>query len=234
MAVAVIWEWWSIASLWMLLCDPYSAERIWFWGGIELMNSWPTFLMDNVWLFSYSWIQISLGWIGGFSLQLPPLSAFSGGAQEFWEVLGPPLCLRGLSDFGPFFLQLGLALAVLVLEAELTHCGGVKCVLPQSSWSFPQFGFGCKDLMNSCGAVRVVSWDSRRANTRLVLQEEGSTLWRLTLERFVLPAPLCPPQVTVLGSDSAFTSHNPWNFFALWCCHFFRFLDTRGQERTRF
>lgn len=31
-----------------VLCDPYSAERIWFWGGIELVKSLLTFLVDNV------------------------------------------------------------------------------------------------------------------------------------------------------------------------------------------
>ncbi|TRZ06909.1 hypothetical protein HGM15179_020198, partial [Zosterops borbonicus] len=62
--------------------------------------------------------RISLGWIGGFSLHLPPLSAFAGGAQEFWEVLGPPLCLRVAGMAGTAHID-GDHIVVSVPEAVL-------------------------------------------------------------------------------------------------------------------
>lgn len=59
-------------------------------------------------------------------MELPSLGAVAGGAQELWEVLPLPGSIDSaleVSDFGHLFLQLGLTLAVLVLEVELTAVG---------------------------------------------------------------------------------------------------------------
>lgn len=114
-----------------LLCDPYNAEKFWFWSGIEIVKSLPTFLMDNIWLFLYSLIQ-TLVWIGGFSLQVPSLGTFAGGAQEFW---GSWLLL------GPLALPWGCLRFWALVPAAWNRPWQcwlliVRCVLPQSNWSF--------------------------------------------------------------------------------------------------